>query len=1173
MTVAILGVDRDHLTLRCDDPAFDEARELEPGATARFERWAEDYRRALRKETNAAELLTIGRAIFAWLDGDANWIERLRREARPPLLLEIAVSLRPTSLEHAFLEAPWELLADAAGHLAADPSLVFCPVRRLGTASKPDTPSDHRLSLVFMAAAPDGATSLDYESEERAILDATSGIGLDLVVEESGSLPALVDMMAAEAPVDILHISCHGLSEGGPRLLLEDELGKRAAATADDFAQRLGDNLPRRLLFLSACLSADRPSSGDLVGSFAATMIQRGCPAALGWGGSVKDSDSTRFAAELLERLSHKAPLEGAMARARHALIAPPAGARIQAPADDWHLARLYVGAKGGGRFIKGNRARRRLAADHGHSEFLDRKNATVPVTSAREFVGRRRSLQHVLSALRPSGGARVVIHGIGGHGKSSLAARVAHRLVDHTLVVVVERFDAVAILDAIERAVMRQDVRDFVKERREIVRADPASLALGLRAILEGPCREIQRDAFGHIVAKPLLLVLDNLEDILLPSTVGLHTVKPSVLESICAVVKAFDNADTTSGLLITSRYDFTLPDRDGRDLAAKIMHEALGPMSPSEGEKQASAKLRTRAESIPVDRQRARRCIRTARGNPRLQSLLFLYAVETPPKCDEMLDQMEQHLADGSAPGAEALRDFLENLALDMLIALLSVGEIALLRASTLFSIPVPVDILAKLGEAVGANASEATGTRLISLGLWEQIAKPTGSEAFVNALVRPRLAPLGDEERRVMAAAVLGVLLDRWTGQDGSQRTFSTDKELVQIGIASGQTLTVVAVVADVVRELSRLEEFREAAALGLTAIAALDAAADPVPLRLLRETGAVCSTIGNVEAMHRCSDRSIALVRELRSIGNTVEPELHASILLAHGRRLDAEGSPDAALRAYEEALALFKDAHSRHGHAVTLGDIARLRAQKGEVDAALALHNERFLVFQDLGDYRECAIALGEIARLRADKGEINEALALHNEALRVYEALGDRRSRATVLGDIARLRADKGEVDEALALHNEQLKIQEEMGSRRARAITLGDIARLRADRGDFDAALNLLAERLQILAALGDLDGMANTHWLTGRIASRRGDDTTAAHHLTVSYEISDKLGRMDAICVVGLDLARSLLAIGHKSEAIQILNRSREGFMRFGRHDYMQQVQGLLDDATHDS
>ena len=211
--------------------------------------------------------------------------------------------------------------------------------------------------------------------------------------------------------------------------------------------------------------------------------------------------------------------------------------------------------------------------------------------------------------------------------------------------------------------------------------------------------------------------------------------------------------------------------------------------------------------------------------------------------------------------------------------------------------------------------------------------------------------------------------------------------------------------------------------------------------------------------------------------------------------------------------------------------------------------------------------------LGEIARVRAEQGEVDAALVLHHEALLVYEALGDRRARAITLGDIARLRAHKGEVDAALALHSERIVVYEALGDRRARAVALGDIARLRAEKGEVDAALALHREALLIYEELGDLAGIANARWSMGRIARSQGDVDTALEHLSASYAINAKLGRLDGICIVGVDLAQLLLAVDHKTEAIQILTRSRDGFLRLGRPDYAQQIQDLIDSDTDDA
>ena len=136
MTHAVLRLDGDRLAIRSPEAGLADERPLGAG-----------WRRALRPlgrrlpprpplRDRADALLTLGRAMYAWLDGGEGWLARLRRDARPPLLLEVEVSAAEGAAL-AFLEAPWELLADAVGHLAARPDLAFSPVRRLGRRVDP----------------------------------------------------------------------------------------------------------------------------------------------------------------------------------------------------------------------------------------------------------------------------------------------------------------------------------------------------------------------------------------------------------------------------------------------------------------------------------------------------------------------------------------------------------------------------------------------------------------------------------------------------------------------------------------------------------------------------------------------------------------------------------------------------------------------------------------------------------------------------------------------------------------------------------------------------------------------------------------------------------------------------------------------------------------------------
>lgn len=243
------------LDLRCPAAGLSEDRPLSDDDVARLEAWAAGHQKLARKHQPAAELLQLGEGLLDWLNGPTQFLTRLLDTAPPPLLIEFAAGKQDSPQARAFLDAPWELLASDGQHWALRKDTVFCPVRRIGKALQPSAPPPHRLSLLFMAAAPRGADNLEYEAEEASILTATKDLGMDLVVEESGMLDLLSACVAREKP-DVVQISCHGTLTPEPGLLLEDEVGDPAFVKTSHLISKLASH-HARLLFLSACETAE----------------------------------------------------------------------------------------------------------------------------------------------------------------------------------------------------------------------------------------------------------------------------------------------------------------------------------------------------------------------------------------------------------------------------------------------------------------------------------------------------------------------------------------------------------------------------------------------------------------------------------------------------------------------------------------------------------------------------------------------------------------------------------------------------------------------------------------------------------------------------------------------------------------------------------------------------
>lgn len=101
---------------------------------------------------------------------------------------------------------------------------------------------------------------------------------------------------------------------------------------------------------------------------------------------------------------------------------------------------------------------------------------------------------------------------------------------------------------------------RQLIDARLPEVRQRPEALEAVLVDLLTGPCAQ------GDGGARPLLLIIDELEQILVPDPAGPHTVVPAHAGVLAGVLRAFDPAETDTRLLVTSRFTFTLSGLDGR-------------------------------------------------------------------------------------------------------------------------------------------------------------------------------------------------------------------------------------------------------------------------------------------------------------------------------------------------------------------------------------------------------------------------------------------------------------------------------------------------------------------------------------------------------------------------------------------------------------------------------
>ena len=1197
-----------------------------------LESWAGRYAKSV--ETGDQDRVRdIGREMLQWLNQGyvlSKWLADSRRE------LEIALTIGDENTD-ALLAAPWEVLADEIGFLAEDRMKFFLPLRRVAPEATTTEPDHSDLSLLFMAAAPEGQHELDYEAEEAAILEATRSLRtgqplVHLTVEESGELAVLAEQLAAAGPFDILHLSCHGdivETEGEMRhvLLLETEKGEVDLVEPDRLLTALGEKVPP-LVFLSACRTGQRGLASGLPGiegrrdGFAETaglfsaaprrdagttvapemaepllrQIATGVPHVLGWDGSVYDADAAAFAEALYDGLSKGETVAFAAAKARHAVMN---AAESGAPGQHWHLARVYLGPGGGGMLCDKAKTARPTApptAPPAAKRFLDTQKQ-VRVATNNEFVGRRRQLQRLRRGFAGEA-TGALIYGLGNLGKSSLAARLADRMGEYQLGVVFGKYNGLSILEELERAATpllgkvfsdfaaRAAFRSEFNAMREAVRKDEALLSEAIQFL------------FDRVFSKqPLLLVIDDFERALEDPMHGQLLVepRPALRSALSALLSVFAEHRGLSRLLITSRYDFALPDGSGRDSAAVLIRVPLVGMHPRERQKQWQAKARAEtAEKLisEADQGLVDKALSAAAGNPGLQDVLTRPILKGETEAARAaVEAVTAWRKKGVVPedGNEA-SDFFTRMSFDKYADALTETERVVLTAACLFEeeVPVPRSALAAAAMALGVTEPVLAIDRLLALGLLDDFGAKSGWPGMpellhiaANPLARPLAPALSQAQAGKASDAALTALATAWRNDTGDFPFDMRGPSACHLALAAFHPepeILEAAALAAVLYTFKKHGLAREALKLAVPAINRLKELGH-IPGHLLAvHTSDAAGQVGKVDLQ----EELLNLALKSSDLG----PRSRALLLGKRADALQARGEFDKALRIWnEEELPIYEALGNKPALAVTKGKIAEVLQVRGDLDEALRIRKEEELpVYEVLGDKRALAVTKGQIADVLQVRGDLDEALRIRKEEeLPIYEALGDKRSLAMTKGKIADVLQVRGDLDEALRIRTEEeLPVYEALGDKRSLAATKGQIADVLQAHGNLDEALRIRTEEeLPVFEALGDKRALAVTKGRIADVLQARGDlDEALRIRTEEQLPVYEALGDKRSLAVTKGRIADVLQARGDLDEALRIrteeelpvyeaLGDKRSLAVTKGKIADVLQVRGDLDEA----
>jgi tetratricopeptide (TPR) repeat protein len=790
------------------------------------------------------DLIAIGKRLYRWLDGTDRWLAReFAVIGGGPVALLIEAASRLAHL-------PWEILHDGTTFLVHGSNPAVLPVRWRRTAPHPTVTRNRPLNVLFMATSPQGVKpDLNYEEEESQILQATRTYPLSLIVEETGTLSELGDLVKGypEDYFDVLHLTGHADHHpDGPRFLTESATGDPEWVSAEQIAEAV----PHRpaLTFLSGCRTAQSPTGGA-VPSLAEALLDRGFQAVLGWGRPVFDGDAIIAAAGLYDRLA-------AGFRPVEAVLHAHAAMR-KAKAKHWHLLRLFVAGEVPDAPVTAPRTPGRgFSAPVTHTpRFIGKQqNVGGKVVDRKDFVGRRRPLQRFIRALR--GNDRLVgavVYGLGGVGKSSLACRICDRLGE-----AFEPVIHIGVLDEPRLLRSLDQLPDMAGAQRATLQGSGDPLQYRFRALL---------DLRAQRGAKPILLVLDDFEQNT-PLQDGLPLIQPTAQTVLEALVWAIEQTPVARcRCLITSRYKLTTTQ------GPLFFQEELSALRQTEAEK----KRRGLAAYVKSTADIRKRVDVVADGNPRLMEQLDRVLGQPSLDHDALLKKLEQ-----------VENAFREQVLARELVAGLPQPTRQLLAGMLVYLLPVPLPAVTPLFPDRSEGEVRAGLEAAAALGLVEDEPAPGGAVYRVPRLLEPILVPDQPADEKPLVDAATTALFRLWWESDYPV-TEAEALEIVRLGQSARRADVVVPIADTIGRRWLASHRYQEADVLYREAITAVGSA-----FELVGGLGRAAIVLGDGEAAERLLREAVAACPPERDLELAYFLYYLAEVLIRRGQ-------PDEALR--------------------------------------------------------------------------------------------------------------------------------------------------------------------------------------------------------------------------------------------------------------------------------
>jgi CHAT domain-containing protein/tetratricopeptide (TPR) repeat protein len=205
-------------------------------------------------------------------------------------------------------------------------------------------------------------------------------------------------------------------------------------------------------------------------------------------------------------------------------------------------------------------------------------------------------------------------------------------------------------------------------------------------------------------------------------------------------------------------------------------------------------------------------------------------------------------------------------------------------------------------------------------------------------------------------------------------------------------------------------------------------------------------------------------------------------IEADKLLEQGIQQFDISEYQAAIRSWQQTLAIYQQLKDRDGEASSLNNLGLAYYSLGQYPKAIEFHQQSLAIKQEIGDRNGEALSLMNMGIAYSELGQYPKAIEFYQQSLSIQRQIGDRNGQALSLMNIGNVYFDLEQYPKAIEFFHKSLSIQRQIGDRNGEAKSIGNMGNAYNFLGQYPKAIEFFQQSMVIFRDIGDIAGQGIT-------------------------------------------------------------------------------------------